>query len=233
MVLMFSQCWPLTLGIVVKVKMWSGQARVGEKASPSCSSRPRALAAEQGTINTAVFERWAFRRSASVIVSEVSGPVDEHQDTAGSTTYPTGRTSDHTTTTTSLVSPPSTMAEKDAPTMRALRWHGNRDIRLDHIPHPPLRPGWVKIKNGWAGVCGSDLHEYLVGPKNAPTAPHAVTGEQLPTIIGHEFSGRIVEVHDRVPAELGLEAGMKCAVFPVITCRECLWCEKQLWVRTG
>ena len=38
--------------------------------------------------------------------------------------------------------------------MKALRYHGNKDIRLDEIPEPELRPGYVKIKNGWAGVCG-------------------------------------------------------------------------------
>ncbi|KAK5165697.1 uncharacterized protein LTR77_008620 [Saxophila tyrrhenica] len=113
--------------------------------------------------------------------------------------------------------------------MRALRYHGNQDLRLDNIPEPPLRPGWVKVKIGWAGVCGSDLHEYMVGPKNAPTKPHAVTGEQIPTIMGHEFGGRIVEIHDRVPGELGLEVGKKCAIFPVLSCRNCIWCDKQLW----
>lgn len=113
--------------------------------------------------------------------------------------------------------------------MRALRYHGNQDLRLDEIPVPELRPGWVKIKNGWAGVCGSDLHEYLVGPKNAPTKPHCVTGETIPAVMGHEFSGRIVEVDEKVPPELGLRIGQKCTVFPVITDRTCIWCQKQLW----
>jgi len=48
--------------------------------------------------------------------------------------------------------------------MKALRWHGNRDVRLDEIPEPEVKPGYVKIRNAWAGVCGSDLHEYLIGP---------------------------------------------------------------------
>lgn len=113
--------------------------------------------------------------------------------------------------------------------MRALRYHGNHDIRLDDIPVPAIRPGWVKIKNGWAGVCGSDLHEYLVGPKNAPTKPHCVTGETIPAVMGHEFSGRIVEMDEKVPTELGLAVGKKCTVFPVITDRTCIWCKKQLW----
>jgi threonine dehydrogenase-like Zn-dependent dehydrogenase len=114
--------------------------------------------------------------------------------------------------------------------MRALRYHGNKDVRLDEIQAPTLRPGWVKIKNGWAGVCGSDLHEYLVGPKNAPTKPHILTGEQIPTVMGHEFSGRIVEVDADVPKNLitdqGLEVGRKCVVFPVLGDRECVWCQQ-------
>ena len=110
--------------------------------------------------------------------------------------------------------------------MRALRWHGNQDVRLDEIPEPELRPGWVKIKNGWAGVCGSDLHEYMVGPKNAPIKPHPVTGESIPTVIGHEFGGRIVEVDRDVPPELGLKVGTKCAVFPFVGCRQCVWCKR-------
>ena len=61
--------------------------------------------------------------------------------------------------------------------MKALRWHGNRDIRLDDMPEPEVRPGWVKIKNAWAGVCGSDLTEFLVGPRNAPVEPHVSNGD--------------------------------------------------------
>lgn len=39
--------------------------------------------------------------------------------------------------------------------MFALRWHGNKDLRIDQVPEPKLRPGWVKVKNVWAGICGS------------------------------------------------------------------------------
>lgn len=68
--------------------------------------------------------------------------------------------------------------------MRALRWHGNKDIRVDEIPEPKLRPGWVKVKNAWAGICGSDLHEYTVGPKNVPLEPHILTRETVPSVLG-------------------------------------------------
>jgi hypothetical protein len=39
--------------------------------------------------------------------------------------------------------------------MLALRWHGNKDLRIDEVPLPELRRGWVKVKNVWAGICGS------------------------------------------------------------------------------
>jgi (R,R)-butanediol dehydrogenase/meso-butanediol dehydrogenase/diacetyl reductase len=39
--------------------------------------------------------------------------------------------------------------------MLALRWHGNQDLRIDEVAVPKLRPGWVKVKNEWAGICGS------------------------------------------------------------------------------
>jgi D-arabinose 1-dehydrogenase-like Zn-dependent alcohol dehydrogenase len=44
--------------------------------------------------------------------------------------------------------------------MRALRFHGNKDIRVDEIPEPPLKPGWVKVKNAWAGICGSGISSH-------------------------------------------------------------------------
>lgn len=111
--------------------------------------------------------------------------------------------------------------------MRALRWHGNRDIRLDDIPEPELRPGWVKIKNEWSGICGSDLHEYLIGPKNAPKEPHILTGESAPTVVGHEFAGTITELGTSLE-QSNLKPGQKCTVFPVLGDRTCHWCQQDI-----
>lgn len=107
--------------------------------------------------------------------------------------------------------------------MRALRFHGAKDIRLEDIPEPQVRPGAVKIKVDWCGICGSDLHEYLAGPIATPPAgqPHSLTGEQPPIVLGHEFAGRITEVGDGVE---GLRTGDTVAVEPIIhdgTCDRC------------
>ena len=48
--------------------------------------------------------------------------------------------------------------------MKAARLYARRDIRLEHdIPVPTVKPGQVLIDIEWCGICGSDLHEYLVG----------------------------------------------------------------------
>lgn len=69
-------------------------------------------------------------------------------------------------------------------TMRALRFHGKQDIRLDEVNEPICAPGWVKVKNSWCGICGTDLHEYADGPHLIPTEAHAITGESLPCTLG-------------------------------------------------
>lgn len=48
--------------------------------------------------------------------------------------------------------------------MRALRYYGIQDIRLDDIPEPNCRPGCVKIKPEYVGICGSDMCVSLLTP---------------------------------------------------------------------
>ncbi|MCM2979554.1 2,3-butanediol dehydrogenase [Niallia circulans] len=79
--------------------------------------------------------------------------------------------------------------------MKALRWHNQKDIRLENIEEPQVAPGKVKLKVKWCGICGSDLHEYLGGPIFIPVdQPHPLTNEVAPVTLGHEFSGEIVEI---------------------------------------
>lgn len=69
----------------------------------------------------------------------------------------------------------------------------------------------------------SDLHEYLIGPKNAPTTPHPLTGESIPTVLGHEFSGTITEISPSVTTS-HLQPGTHVTVFPPLSDRTCHWC---------
>ena len=57
--------------------------------------------------------------------------------------------------------------------MKAARFHGRKDIRIEDVPEPELRAGAVKIDVAWCGICGTDLHEYLEGPIFVPAPGHA------------------------------------------------------------
>ncbi|MCW2830074.1 MAG: hypothetical protein JWP31_766 [Aeromicrobium sp.] len=106
--------------------------------------------------------------------------------------------------------------------MRALRYHGRRDLRLDDIPEPEVRPGAVKIEVRAAGICGSDLHEYLGGPISVPVdAPHPMTGEVAPVVFGHEFSGVVTEVGAEVDR---IRVGDRVAVNAALWCGRCDAC---------
>ena len=45
--------------------------------------------------------------------------------------------------------------------MRAVRWHGKQDVRVDNVPDPEIvNPRDAIIKVTSTGICGSDLHIY-------------------------------------------------------------------------
>lgn len=106
--------------------------------------------------------------------------------------------------------------------MLALRYHARGDFRLDDVAEPVVRDGWVIVDVEWSGICGSDLHEFESGPIQVPqNAPHAVTGEQVPVILGHEFAGTVSEVGSNVS---NVRVGDRVAVEPLVRCQECEQC---------
>ncbi len=84
--------------------------------------------------------------------------------------------------------------------MKAAVWYDKKDVRVEEVSEPPAPGlGQVKIKVDWCGICGSDLHEYDVGPIFIPTVePHPLTGQKAPLTLGHEFSGEVVAIGDGV-----------------------------------
>ncbi|WP_347352184.1 2,3-butanediol dehydrogenase [Intrasporangium sp.] len=109
--------------------------------------------------------------------------------------------------------------------MKAARFYGPGDIRIDEIPEPAVRPGTVKVEVQWCGICGTDLHEYLEGPIFAPPAgaPHPLTGETVPVTLGHEFAGVVAELGQGVA---GLAVGDRVVVEPYIVCGRCDACQQ-------
>lgn len=107
--------------------------------------------------------------------------------------------------------------------MKAARFHGRKDIRIEDIPEPVLRPGAVAIDVAWCGICGTDLHEYLEGPIFIPAAghPHPLSHEEEPVTMGHEFSGTITALGDGVT---NLEVNHNVVVEPYFACGHCMPC---------
>lgn len=107
--------------------------------------------------------------------------------------------------------------------MKAARWYKAGDIRVEDVPECQIDEDYdVKVKLHWCGICGSDLHEYLMGPIFIPVGePHPVTGEAAPVIMGHEFSGEVVEVGPNVT---NVKPGDRVVVEPIVcddTCPSC------------
>lgn len=105
--------------------------------------------------------------------------------------------------------------------MKAAVWHGYKDVRIEEVPEPSPKAGQVKIRVDWAGICGTDRHEYE-GPNFIPVKkPHRLTGRVAPLIIGHELSGTIVELGEDVE---GWSVGDRVTANGSLTCGTCEAC---------
>jgi (R,R)-butanediol dehydrogenase/meso-butanediol dehydrogenase/diacetyl reductase len=84
--------------------------------------------------------------------------------------------------------------------MKAVRFHGAKDIRVDdvHAPSKKLGANDVLLKPLVTGICGTDLHEYIAGPIVTPQTPHVYTGATNPQILGHEFSAIVADTGSAV-----------------------------------
>jgi (R,R)-butanediol dehydrogenase/meso-butanediol dehydrogenase/diacetyl reductase len=112
--------------------------------------------------------------------------------------------------------------------MKAAQFHAKEDLRIEDVPEPSPAAGQVKLQNAFAGICGSDLHVYYT-PEAAGLdfdRPHPVTGSTLPQILGHEFSGTIVELGEGVT---DVAVGDRVAVWPVYYCGECAACRRGMF----
>lgn len=107
--------------------------------------------------------------------------------------------------------------------MKAAVYYKAKDMRIENVPEPIPNSHQVKIKVKWCGICGTDLHEFTGGPIMVNTTPHPLTGQKLPMILGHEFSGDIVEVGSEVAG--GWKVGDRVTVDPCVICHQCYECK--------
>ena len=71
--------------------------------------------------------------------------------------------------------------------MKAAVFHAHHDVRVEDVPEPSAPgPGEVTLRPFFCGICGTDLHEYAMGPIVIPAEPHRLNGSVLPQI-GQNF----------------------------------------------
>ena len=100
--------------------------------------------------------------------------------------------------------------------MKALCWHGTRDVRIDNVPDPKiLNPRDAIVRITSTAICGSDLH-LLDG-----FIPTMQSGD----VLGHEFMGEVIEIGPQVK---NLKKGDRVVVPFPIACGGCFFCQKSL-----
>ena len=100
--------------------------------------------------------------------------------------------------------------------MKALTWHGKRDVRVDSVPDPTIEnPTDAIVRITTTAICGSDLHLYEV------LSPFMEEGD----ILGHEPMGIVEEVGNEVT---DLSPGDRVVIPFQIACGHCFMCGQGL-----
>ncbi|MCG2577473.1 glutathione-dependent formaldehyde dehydrogenase [Dechloromonas sp. XY25] len=100
--------------------------------------------------------------------------------------------------------------------MKALTYHGSRDVRVDNVPDPVLQADDdIVLRVTSTAICGSDLHLYR------GKIPQVKSGD----ILGHEFMGIVEETGTAVTR---VARGDRVVVPFVIACGDCFFCREQL-----
>jgi threonine dehydrogenase-like Zn-dependent dehydrogenase len=109
-----------------------------------------------------------------------------------------------------------TAARDGEDAMKAVTWHGRRDVRVEEVPDPTIQePTDAIIRVTTTGLCGSDLHLYEV------LGPFMGEGD----VLGHEPMGIVEEVGSEVT---NLAPGDRVVVPFQIACGHCLMCGQGL-----
>ena len=100
--------------------------------------------------------------------------------------------------------------------MIAAVFNGPGEMEVKEIETPEIGPDEVLVEVGANTVCGTDVR-ILRGEKT--------TGIYPPSILGHEFAGRVAAVGEKVE---GYEVGAPVAMSPIIPCRRCFYCKHDM-----
>lgn len=94
--------------------------------------------------------------------------------------------------------------------MKAVQYHGPRNVEFVDIPKPDPGPGQVLVKVAYCGICGTDIHAYSM---------EGIFQWEL--ILGHEAVGYVEAVGDGIDC---VKVGDRVAVGPPGDCGQCYSC---------
>src|ERR671929_772175 len=101
--------------------------------------------------------------------------------------------------------------------MKAITWHGKRDVRVDDVPDPTIQePTDAIVRITTTGICGSDLHLYEV------LGPFIEEGY----VLGHEPMGIVEEVG---PEVTHVRPGDRVVIPFNVSCGHCYMCDQSLY----
>jgi threonine dehydrogenase-like Zn-dependent dehydrogenase len=103
-------------------------------------------------------------------------------------------------------------------TMKVLVWHGPRSMTVEQQEVPKPGPGEALVQVKAVGICGSEVEGYL-GQNNLRFPP---------LIMGHEFSGEIVESGSMIGESPTPGIGQRVTVNPLVSCGACMYCMADL-----
>lgn len=112
--------------------------------------------------------------------------------------------------------------------MQVVKLFGPEDLRVTDDEKQTIEPGYIRVDIAHTGVCGSDVHEYNIGPvpiraeANDHHIPESEWDEYLPKPMGHEIAGTISDVGEDVE---GVSVGDEVTLNLLLSCGECQYCE--------
>lgn len=102
--------------------------------------------------------------------------------------------------------------------MKAVRYYGPKDVRLEDIPKPEISTNEVLVRVRAAGLCGTDLEIY-----DGIMFYYTSGLGRIPITPGHEWAGEVVEVGSGVSRfRVGDLVSGECTV----SCMQCDFCRK-------
>lgn len=115
--------------------------------------------------------------------------------------------------------------------MKALRYYGARDFRIEEVPDPVPGPGEIRVRMEAVGICGTDLEMYD-GVRIKPVKPRPGSFDLVPPrTLGHELAGRVDAVGTGVTnVKEGDLIGVESHEYDG-SCRYCLLGREHLCVR--